>query len=52
MFDKFRQNQSGAVTVDWVVLTGAIIGLGIVVLAVVSDGPENIIDSTNMESSE
>ncbi len=29
---KFFRDESGAVTVDWVVLTGAIVGLGFVVL--------------------
>ena len=28
----FRNDESGAVTVDWVVLTAAIVGLGIAVL--------------------
>jgi len=34
----FRNDEDGAVTVDWVVLTAAIVGLGIAVLASVSDG--------------
>ena len=34
----FRNDESGAVTVDWVVLTAAIVGLGIAVYAVVSGG--------------
>jgi len=34
----FRNEESGAVTVDWVVLTAAIVGLGIAVYAVVSGG--------------
>ena len=29
---KFHKDQAGAVTVDWVVLTAAVIGLGMVVL--------------------
>lgn len=29
----FLQNQSGAVTVDWVVLTAAIVGLGVAVMS-------------------
>ena len=29
---RFYQDQSGAVTVDWVVLTAAVVGLGIVVM--------------------
>lgn len=31
LFKSFAKNESGAVTVDWVVLTAAIVGLGIVV---------------------
>ncbi len=32
----FKNDESGAVTVDWVVLTAAIVGLGIAVLTAVS----------------
>lgn len=39
---KFNNDESGAVTVDWVVLTAAIVGLGIAVLAAVSDGVGNL----------
>jgi Flp pilus assembly pilin Flp len=38
----FAKSESGAVTVDWVVLTAAIVGLGIAVMAVVSQGVENL----------
>jgi len=34
----FHNDESGAVTVDWVVLTAAIVGLGIAVVASVSGG--------------
>ncbi|AML53495.1 hypothetical protein [Falsihalocynthiibacter arcticus] len=34
----FASDESGAVTVDWVVLTAAIVGLGVAVLATVRDG--------------
>ena len=34
----FRNDEDGAVTVDWVVLTAAIVGLGIVVLTAVQGG--------------
>ena len=34
--------KSGAVTVDWVVLTAAIVGLGLAVMAVVSGGIEDL----------
>ena len=35
---RFRQQDEGAVTVDWVVLTAAIVGLGIAVLTSVGNG--------------
>lgn len=34
----FRADQNGAVTVDWVVLTAAVVGLGVAAVATVSDG--------------
>jgi len=38
----FAADESGAVTVDWVVLTAAIVGLGIAVVASVRNGAEDI----------
>ncbi|WP_245243111.1 hypothetical protein [Pararhodobacter sp. SW119] len=38
LIKNFSNDQSGAVTVDWVVLTAAIVGLGIAVIAAVSGG--------------
>ena len=38
----FRKDEAGAVTVDWVVLTAAIVGLGIAVMASVADGVETL----------
>ncbi|TCO69185.1 Flp family type IVb pilin [Rhodovulum euryhalinum] len=38
MIKRFRSDESGAVTVDWVVLTAAIVGLGIAVLSQVKTG--------------
>ena len=34
----FKNDEAGAVTVDWVVLTAAIVGLGLVVMTTVSGG--------------
>lgn len=31
IFKNFAKDESGAVTVDWVVLTGAVVGLGLLV---------------------
>ena len=38
----FIHDEDGAVTVDWVVLTAAIVGLGIAVYGVVSTGVEDL----------
>ncbi|NUB44158.1 pilus assembly protein [Fertoebacter nigrum] len=38
IFKSFKNDESGAVTVDWVVLTAAIVGLGLVVMTTVSGG--------------
>ena len=38
LFNAFLKDESGAVTVDWVVLTAAIVGLAIAVLTSVSGG--------------
>jgi Flp pilus assembly pilin Flp len=40
--EKFRNDEEGAVTVDFVVLTAAIVLLGLAVGAVVSRGAENL----------
>ena len=42
MIKTFLNSESGAVTVDWVVLTAAIVGLGLAVMAVVSAGVEDL----------
>ncbi|MCC0079621.1 MAG: hypothetical protein H6899_06680 [Rhodobacter sp.] len=38
----FAANESGAVTVDWVVLTAAIVGLGLAVISSVRTGVGNL----------
>jgi Flp pilus assembly pilin Flp len=35
MIKNFAANESGAVTVDWVVLTAAVVGLGLAVLSLI-----------------
>jgi len=42
MIKNFAADESGAVTVDWVVLTAAIVGLGIAVMASVSEGVNSL----------
>lgn len=38
IFTQFAKDQDGAVTVDWVVLTAAIVGLSVAVIASISGG--------------
>ncbi|MEM1273082.1 MAG: hypothetical protein AAGF88_04650 [Pseudomonadota bacterium] len=47
-FKNFILAEDGAVTVDWVVLTAALVGLGLAVMAVVSNGIESL--STDIET--
>ena len=42
IFKSFANDEAGAVTVDWVVLTAAIVGLGIVVMKTVGGGVETL----------
>ena len=44
MIETFKADEDGAVTVDWVVLTAAIVGLGIAVLTSVSGGTTSLAD--------
>jgi Flp pilus assembly pilin Flp len=39
---RFAMNENGAVTVDWVVLTAALVGLGLAVINVVGSGLDNL----------
>jgi len=48
-FNKFLADESGAVTVDWVVLTAAIVGLGIAVLTSVGNGTTTLADKVSGE---
>ena len=42
IFKSFTNDEAGAVTVDWVVLTAAIVGLGMVVMTTVGGGIEGL----------
>jgi len=46
---QLRQDENGAVTIDWVLLTAAILTLGSIVGASVSAGAENMADNTGTE---
>lgn len=39
---RFRQDETGGTTVDWVVLTAAMVGLGFAVLLSLFDGTQSI----------
>ncbi|MEO6300663.1 MAG: pilus assembly protein [Paracoccaceae bacterium] len=45
LFKTFKSDESGAVTVDWVVLTAAIVGLGMVVMTTVGGGIQTLANS-------
>jgi Flp pilus assembly pilin Flp len=45
LMKNFTKDESGAVTVDWVVLTAAIVGLGIAVLTAVAGSIGNVTDA-------
>jgi Flp pilus assembly pilin Flp len=47
LLKNFRSDESGAVTVDWVVLTAAIVGLGIVVMTTVGGGIKTLSTSVS-----
>jgi Flp pilus assembly pilin Flp len=40
VFKHFAKDEDGAVTVDWVVLTAAIVGLGLLVMSTIRPGIE------------
>jgi Flp pilus assembly pilin Flp len=44
IFKRFTKDEAGAVTVDWVVLTAAIVGLGLVVMQTITPGIEGAAD--------
>jgi Flp pilus assembly pilin Flp len=47
----FKNDESGAVTVDWVVLTAAIVGLGIAVLTAVAGSVRGVTNAINEDLS-
>lgn len=44
-FTRFITDESGAVTVDWVVLTAAVVGLGFSVILLFANGNETLADN-------
>lgn len=49
LFNNFAKDESGAVTVDWVVLTAAIVGLGLAVIAAVAPGASDLAGDISTE---
>jgi hypothetical protein len=45
LWNNFKNDESGAVTVDWVVLTAALVGLGLAVVVAIRPGIESAADS-------
>ena len=46
-FKNFRKSEAGAVTVDWVVLTAAVVGLAVAAYTSIETGASNLTDQTN-----
>ncbi|MES2814296.1 MAG: hypothetical protein V4720_05325 [Pseudomonadota bacterium] len=45
----FLKDESGAVTVDWVVLTAAVVGLGLLIFSWVRPAVSNLAEAINAE---
>ena len=51
-FSAFLKDEAGAVTVDWVVLTAAVVGLGMVIFAVIAPAVNNLTNEIGAEMNE
>ena len=51
LWKNFKNDESGAVTVDWVVLTAALVGLGLAVILAITPGIESAATSINEDLS-
>ncbi len=49
IFKRFQKDEDGAVTVDWVVLTAAIVGLGLIVMGAIQPAISNLSTSIATE---
>ena len=49
LFKNFAKDEDGAVTVDWVVLTSAIVGLGIAVMLSVGNATSGLADKISAD---
>ncbi|SHL48978.1 Flp pilus assembly protein, pilin Flp [Roseovarius litoreus] len=50
-FKKFRSEEDGAVTVDWVVLTASVVGLAVGGVVVIKDGVDGLAGNIGTELS-
>ena len=48
-FSAFLKDEAGAVTVDWVVLTAAVVGLGLLIFSYVRPGVSNLAEAIRGE---
>ncbi|SFT00073.1 hypothetical protein SAMN04488040_2689 [Sulfitobacter marinus] len=46
LIKNFKKNESGAVTVDWVVLTAAVVGLAVAAYSSIETGASNLTSNT------
>ncbi len=51
-FSAFLKDEAGAVTVDWVVLTAAVVGLGLVVFSFIQPAVSNLGEAIGDEIAE
>lgn len=49
LYKRFNRQEEGAVTVDWVVLTSAVVGLGLIVLAAVRGGTKQFAENISKD---
>ena len=49
LWKNFKNDESGAVTVDWVVLTAALVGLGLAVILAIRPGLEGAANGINAD---
>lgn len=47
LFKNFRNDEAGAVTVDWVVLTAAVVGLAVAAYSSIQTGASDLTSRTN-----
>jgi Flp pilus assembly pilin Flp len=51
-FSAFLKDEAGAVTVDWVVLTAAVVGLGLLIFTFIRPGVESLSAAIETEMGE